>query len=326
MAGRTKQTSGERKHNRFRLAVQVMAAALFNGYATGFLKGKIFTGATKMACVPVLNCYSCPGALGACPIGALQAVLGGNRHNFSFYVLGLIMLFGIVLGRLICGFLCPFGLFQDLIHKVPLPKLKIAAMIDKPLRFLKYIVLVLFVFLFPILLSNQFGIASPFFCKLICPAGILEGALPLVAMNESLRASLGLLFDWKLGVLIAIVVLSMLIQRPFCKYLCPLGAIYGLFNRFALYQMHLNTEKCVGCKRCEDICPMNVEVTRGINSAECIRCGKCKAVCPTDAISVCFGAERAQHNKSAQTKLQESIATRPTALIAEDGINSLLQK
>ena len=274
----------QKQQSRFRLLIQLMAAALFNGYFMGFAKGKIFTGASKMACLPVLNCYSCPGALGSCPVGALQAVLGGNKHNFSFYVLGTIMLFGIVLGRLICGFLCPFGLVQDLFHKIPLPKLKVPKHIDKPLRYVKYLVLLLFVFLMPVFLVNQFGIAPPYFCKWICPAGILEGAFPLVAKNESIRACLGFLFDWKLAVLILVLLASIFIYRPFCKYLCPLGGFYGLFNRFAFYRLYVDKSLCVNCKQCERHCPMQVEVLKDINSAECIRCGKCKSICPTQAI------------------------------------------
>lgn len=105
-----------KKRISFQRIMQLVSTALFNGYAIGFAKGKIFTGKSKAFCVPVLNCYSCPGALGACPIGSLQAALGG-KHHFPFYVLGLLMLFGIVLGRLVCGLLCPFGLVQDLLHK-----------------------------------------------------------------------------------------------------------------------------------------------------------------------------------------------------------------
>ena len=97
--------------------IQLAAAVLFNGYVIGFGKGRIFTGKSKAICVPVLNCYSCPGALGACPIGALQASLGGMKHHFPFYVLGMLMLFGIVLGRVVCGLLCPFGLVQDLLDR-----------------------------------------------------------------------------------------------------------------------------------------------------------------------------------------------------------------
>lgn len=278
----------EKKHSRIRLIVQVFAAALFNGYFLGFTKGRIYTGSGKNVCLPVLNCYSCPGALGSCPIGALQAVLGGNKHNFSFYVLGTIMLFGILLGRIICGFLCPFGLVQDLLHKIPVPKVNIPKKIDKPLRYLKYVVLILFVVLMPIFMVSKFGIAPPYFCKWICPVGILEGAFPLIIKNESIRLGLGFLFNWKVFVLTVIVISSAITYRPFCKYLCPLGGFYGMFNQFAFYQMSVNKEKCINCNACVKICPMQVNVLVNINSAECIRCGKCKSVCPTNAISSGF--------------------------------------
>jgi len=281
-----KNRNSVKQQGRVRLFVQLVSAALVNGYAVGFAKGEIFTGGSKAVCVPVLNCYSCPGALGACPIGALQAVLGGNRHNFSFYVLGILMLFGVVLGRFICGFLCPFGLIQDLIHKIPTPKFNLPRKVDKPLRWLKYAVLGILVFFLPIFLTNRFGIAPPYFCKWICPAGTLGGALPLLLQNESLRAGLGFLFRWKLGLLIAVVLASLFISRPFCKYLCPLGAFYGLFNRFSFYQMKLDQKKCTQCRACESKCPMNVDILKNINSAECIRCGKCRAICPHSAITI----------------------------------------
>lgn len=284
---RLKNDGHKKKRISFQRVVQLMAAALFNGYAIGFAKGKIFTGKSKSFCVPVLNCYSCPGALGACPIGSLQAAIGG-KHHFPFYVLGLLMLFGIVLGRLICGLLCPFGLVQDLLYKVPVPKLKVPKKIDKPLRYLKYVVLLLFVILLPAFLSSKGGVNPPYFCKYICPAGTLGGGIPQVIANPELRKLIGFLFDWKVLVLAVILLSSMFISRPFCRYLCPLGAFYSLFNRFSFYQMRFNQSKCIGCKKCERSCPMAVEVTKNINSPECIRCGKCKSVCPTKAISSGF--------------------------------------
>ena len=273
---------------RARLFVQLIFAALVNGYLVGFVKGKIFTGKSKMICLPVLNCYSCPAALGACPIGALQAVEGGAGRTIAFYVLGSIMLFGVVLGRLICGFLCPFGLIQDLLHKIPLRKIKVPTGADRVLRKVKYLMLIFLVLLLPMFLNNKFGMASPYFCKWICPSGILEGAFPLLLKDESIRNGIGLLFNWKLLILIATVVFSVLIYRPFCKYICPLGAFYGLFNRLSFYRMEVDGLKCTGCKACEKICPMQVKVTENINSAECIRCGRCKAICPESAITSGF--------------------------------------
>ncbi|MCI8610269.1 MAG: 4Fe-4S binding protein [Firmicutes bacterium] len=268
---------------RHRLKIQVLAAALLNGYVLGFQKGKIFTGKAKAFCVPVLNCYSCPGALGSCPIGALQTALGAG-HHVPFYVLGLLMVFGILAGRLVCGFLCPFGLVQDLLYKIPIKKRKVPEKIDRKARYIKYGVLLVMALFLPALMGAIDGIGAPYFCQYLCPAGTLEGGLPLVGMNPALQQIIGGLFQWKVLVLLGILAASAVIHRPFCRYLCPLGAFYGLFNRFSFYQMEVRKDKCISCKRCEEVCPMTVSVTENINSGECIRCGRCRTACPTDAI------------------------------------------
>ena len=275
--------------NRLRLSprrlAQLAAAALFNGYAAGFRRGRIFTGGSKALCVPVLNCYSCPGALGACPIGALQTALGAHRR-FPFYALGALTLFGLLLGRTICGLLCPFGLVQDLLYKIPLPKRELPRRLDRPARYGKYAVLLLLVVFLPAFAPTAIGIAPPFFCQYLCPAGTLEGGIPLLAANPALRAAAGALFSWKFLVLTVLLAASTVIFRPFCKYLCPLGAFYGLFNRFSLCRLALDKSRCTGCGQCRRACPMGVEVTRNINSPECIRCGLCRTACPAGAISV----------------------------------------
>lgn len=274
--------------------VQLVSAVLMNGYLIGFQKGRIFTGRSKAICVPVLNCYSCPGALGACPIGSLQAALGGSSRRFPFYVLGLLMLFGVVLGRLICGLLCPFGLVQDLLCKIPAPKLRVPKKLDKPLRWLKYAVLLVLVVLLPAFAVTDTGVAPPYFCKYLCPAGTLEGGVPLLLANPSLRSLMGALFSWKALVLVVILAACVFIPRAFCRYLCPLGAFYSLFNRFSFYQMKLDKSKCTGCKKCEHACPMAVEVTKGCGGPECIRCGKCRDACPAGAITSGFACRDEQ--------------------------------
>ncbi|MBR6718995.1 MAG: 4Fe-4S binding protein [Oscillospiraceae bacterium] len=288
-----------KRNGRFRLILQLCAAALLNGYAAGFAKGKIFTGKTKLFCVPVLNCYSCPGALGACPIGAMQAVAGGKERSFSFYVLGVLMLFGSLFGRLLCGVICPFGLIQDLIAKIPLRKITVPVKADHVLRYLKYVILALMVVILPAAVTGPLGTGDPWFCKYLCPAGTLESGIPLVLLNPPLRKLAGALFSWKFAVMLAVLIGAVKIPRLFCRYLCPLGAFYALFNRFACYQMHVSKERCIGCGKCDAVCPMAVSVTEQINCGECIRCGKCKAVCPTDAISAHFlNTTREKSNQS----------------------------
>lgn len=270
---------------RNRGSVQFIAALLTNSYLIGFLKGKIFTGKSKQVCVPGLNCYSCPGAVGSCPIGSIQAVLGSAKYQFTYYVFGLVMLFGVIFGRLICGLLCPFGFIQDLLYRIKVPKVKVPQKLHKVLSYVKYGMLLFPVILLPIFLTDQFKTAEPYFCKWICPAGTLEGGIPLVIKNESLRQVIGFLFDWKIFLLVLFLIASMLIYRPFCKYICPLGAFYALFNKFSFYQMKVDTIKCTGCKACERTCKMNVQITKNINSPECIRCGECKKVCSVGAIT-----------------------------------------
>ena len=270
---------------RVRLVIQLAAAALFNGYAAGFARGTIFTGTTKAFCVPVLNCYSCPGALGACPIGALQQALGGSNRHFPFYVLGTLMVFGIMLGRLVCGFLCPFGLVQDLLHKIPVRKLQVSTRLDRVLRWLKYVVLFGMVVGLSLVVTSSMGVTPPFFCEYLCPAGTLGAALPLLLADSTLRSLVGALFDWKLLVLVVILVAAVLIPRPFCRYLCPLGAFYGLFNRFSFYRMHANECACTGCGRCARVCPMGVDASKSPNSPECIRCGACRTACPAGVLT-----------------------------------------
>ena len=154
----------------------------------------------------------------------------------------------------------------------------------KPLSDLKYLVLLLMVVLLPAFAVDERGMGDPFFCKYLCPQGVLEGAIPLSLANAGIRSALGPLFRWKLLILIVVVVLRILIYRPFCKWLCPLGAFYALFNRVSLLSMHVDESKCVSCGKCARTCPMDVDVTKTPNHSECIRCGKCVTACPTEAV------------------------------------------
>ena len=272
---------------RFRGWIQAAAVLLTNIHIPNLFKGKIYQGNVKTMCVPGLNCYSCPAATGACPIGAFQAVVGSSKFKFTYYITGFFILLGVLLGRFICGFLCPFGWFQDLLHKIPGKKLSTAKL--KPLRYLKYVILVVFVILLPAFVTNSLGMGDPFFCKYICPQGVLEGAIPLALVNSGIRAALGHLFTFKFTILALFIILSILFYRPFCKWICPLGAIYSLFNKVSFLKIQVDHEKCVGCQKCSRVCKMDVNVVDTPNHPECIRCGECMKACPTDAICYHYG-------------------------------------
>ncbi|MCI9619881.1 MAG: 4Fe-4S binding protein [Dorea sp.] len=264
--------------------IQVLWAFLINSYLVGFVQGKIYRGKLKNLCVPGLNCYSCPGAVGSCPIGAMQAVIGSWNFKFAFYAAGFLMFIGALMGRFVCGWLCPFGLIQDLLYKIPFLRKINTFKGDKLLRKLKYVILLVFVILLPMFLVDVLGQGLPYFCKFICPAGTLEGGILLVLFNESMRGALGWLYAWKSVLLAVTILLSVVIYRPFCKYICPLGAVYSVFNPIAVFRYRIDKEKCTGCGACARVCKMQVDPAKNVNHAECIRCGACKDACPVKVI------------------------------------------
>jgi polyferredoxin len=264
---------------------------LQNAHLPGLFSGALYRGPLKYICSPGLNCYSCPAALTSCPIGALQAVALNASLGLSLYVYGFIAAVGVLGGRFVCGWLCPFGFFQELLYRIPVAKI-IPGRRLLALKWLKYGVLAVFVILIPTLAAQSGGIGLPAFCQFICPAGTLEAGLPAVALRPALRGILGALFALKLGILIFLFLLAMKLFRPFCRYLCPLGALYSFFNSVSVWRIH-RQGTCSHCGHCASVCKLQTTPEQG----ECIRCGACVSDCPSRALTWQVGDAKAKRGR-----------------------------
>lgn len=195
--------------------------------------------------MPGLNCYSCPGALGSCPIGSLQAVLDSGKFRFSCYVLGFLVLFGAVLGRFVCGWLCPFGLVQDLLHKIPLFQKKKNLPGHRVLRWLKFVVLGLFVILLPMTVTGITGMGDRGSASTSARAARCSAASRCWRQTRRCARRRGCCLTGRCWCCWRWWSCQSSSTAPSARYLCPLGAIYGLFNPIALYRYRVQESACV---------------------------------------------------------------------------------
>ena len=266
-----------------RLLTQFVFFLIQNPFLKNWVSGRIYQGDLKTICSPGLNCYSCPAAALSCPIGAIQLVLAGFRQSVSLYVTGFLLTTGVVFGRFICGYVCPMGLIQDLLYRIKTPKLILRL---RFLRYVKYVVLIGFVIILPLTVRHELsGQGQPWFCKYICPSGMLFGAVPLVTANDFLRNLIGAQFLLKFLIAAAIIILSVFVFRVFCRVLCPLGAIYAVLNKVSILHMRCEGDKCKSCGDCAKACHIKIEPVTRPNDPECVRCGKCVGACSQKALA-----------------------------------------
>lgn len=242
-------------------------------------------------CAPVFHCYACPLATFACPIGIIAQF--SALHLFPFMAVGLLIAFGALFGSLICGWMCPFGFLQDLAAKVPTPKF------DPPRSagYLRYVVLIGTVLAIPYL----FGEEHPLFVCRICPAGALEAAVP----NMLGQAFAGEQIAWPNALKLIIVVLFLVaiffMKRPWCRLLCPLGAIFSLFNRVSAFFLRFDADECNHCERCHKLCEYGIEPEKTPNNLSCIRCLECTK-CSPEALTLGTIFEPAEQKQHPLTK------------------------
>ena len=256
---------------KIRTRVQWLSLIATNAYLGFFKTKQVYQGGLKSACVPFLNCHSCPSALFSCPVGTIQHFM--TMRKFPYLVTSYLISVGIMVGSLACGWICPFGLLQDLLYKIRSVKIKI----PQKLSVLRYLLLFFLVILFPVISRETW------FSKL-CPMGTIQAAIPWVIWNPTIPVygepavsiqSLGFLFIVK--ILIAFLFLGLFVasKRPFCRLACPLGAIFGFFNKYSLLRIEVNTRDCKDCQKCKDLCPVDINISDDPGASTCVRCFKC---------------------------------------------------
>ena len=257
-----------------RRLIQTLSAIVMNSFV--FLNPKegitLYQGKLKSVCVPILNCYSCPLAWGSCPIGAAQQTL--KMMKIPYFVIGFFAFIGAFIGRYACGNFCPFGFLQEMLYKIKTKKIRI----KRVFRLTKFAVLAL-------TLSLPLLVHQPVFCKFLCPAGTLEASIAQIAMTPSLLQSIGFIFYLKALLAVAFIAGSISMKRFFCSTLCPIGAIYGLFNKISLLQIKYDESKCTKCGVCNHVCPMDINIYENTADYDCIRCFECVNKCPYNALS-----------------------------------------
>ncbi len=280
---------------KIRRRLQIIFAFLTNGYWGFPFSRAIYQGPLKVICSPGLNCYSCPASTTYCPMGALQQLIAGVRLSlemgqfyFGWYVIGSIGVLGGLLGRMVCGWMCPFGLFQELLYRIPVRKFGIPAF----MKYGKFAILALMVVILPLFVVDDFGAGDPWFCKYLCPAGTLEAGIPMLILQPDLRQTVGWLFFNKLFFMFVFIGWSVVASRPFCRTACPLGAFYGLFARVKLVRLTLEEERCTRCRACHQVCPMGVKFNEEPQDSNCISCMRCQRICPYGAIHLEVGSCR----------------------------------
>lgn len=242
------------------------------GFKTGF-------------CYPFFYCHACPAATSACPIRAIEVSVseGDWKWKFFFYPILIIGSVGIVFGRAVCGWACPIGLLQRATGVIPRKlKKKYNVLknigqhkIERYFRYIKYFALIGLAIIIPIFISFMFTD--------LCPVGFLVGTIPISVLNPGKYVP-NEFFYVALVIFILFFVLIFVVERGWCRYFCPVGALLAPFNKISFLYISVDKKECTHCNICSEVCPMGIDVPNMHRDPECILCGKCVNACPENVI------------------------------------------
>lgn len=213
-----------------------------------------------------------------CPFGGVVSiyrfVTAGSFvqkvHEASFALMVIVFLSAVLFGPIFCGWVCPFGSFQEWVGKLGRKLFRktynrvIPAKLEKALGLLRYAVLVWVVYSTAVSAKLIFSTYDPY------------SALFSFWTSEAQTA--GVL------ILLAVIAASLVVERPWCKFACPYGALLGLTNKIRPFAIRRRAATCISCSKCDRSCPMNIEVSKAtvVRDARCITCLECtsEAACP----------------------------------------------
>lgn len=199
------------------------------------------------------------------------------ERTIPWYPLGVLFIVFVIFGRVFCGWACPFGFFQDILHVftgIDLPE-----SLHNVLTKVKYLVLIA-------VFAVCYYTSTSFFDR-INPFATLVSAIPRMLL-------VGFAVDrWviiRLTFFFLLLISFLFIHRCWCRYLCPVGAMAALFNKVSLLHLHFDPSRCDKCKDCLDVCPTRVNIFNVVRKrpTECILCGNCADVCPHNALGLSF--------------------------------------
>jgi len=214
-----------------------------------------------------------PSVHAVCPLGGLENLWAwaGGQANLQKLFSGtmtlffFMLIFALVFGRAFCGSVCPFGALQEFIGKISKKKLKAPKKVDEVSRYIKYFILAFITAMAWVTATIWVSPYDPW------------AAFAHIWSGSGLFGEMGIGFV----VLVIVIAASLFIDRFFCRYLCPAGAMYGIVSR--LSPVKITREDCSLCGQCSKACPMNIDVSsvKEVKSSECIACGQCVAACPS---------------------------------------------
>ena len=270
MAKKSKAMSARKEAN-IRLIVQIFFFALIALIAVNH------TLEEAGKAIPILSSASLHAI---CPFGGVvsvyQFIAAGTYvhkiHSAAFVLMWIVFALTVFLGPVFCGWICPLGSIQEWFGKLGKKIFKrrfnrmIPYKVDRILRYLRYVMLGWVLYMTAVTGTLVFSDIDPYF------------ALFNFWRSE---VAIGGVF-----ILAVVLVLSLIVERPFCKYACPYGAVLGVFNLFRIFKIRRRPSTCIDCKACDRSCPMNIPVSTSgaVRDHQCISCLKCTSeqVCPVE--------------------------------------------